>query len=269
MRKSPRQRRIRAHIVGKSGPPEVELGLTARKRESSAAPSETLTRQTLRGLIGWLKDGKFAAGSKLPSQKTLVKKLGVSRTGVREALQAMAALDLIEIHAGLGCFVKKTSPDHIINEDVLAIILEKQAILDVLETRKILEAGIASLVAQRATERDFWNMEDALSQIERAVLRRESVAEIGPAFHNAIAEATHNAVLAKLIRSFNMLMVRAGKLVEAEAPDVEEFKRHELSSHRELYNVVRSRDPIATREAITKHISGSEDQIVKAFQRAD
>jgi DNA-binding FadR family transcriptional regulator len=66
-----------------------------------------------------------------------------------------------------------------------------------------------------------------------------------------------------------MLMVRAGKLVEAEAPDVEEFKRHELSSHRELYNVVRSRDPIATREAITKHISGSEDQIVKAFQRAD
>jgi GntR family transcriptional repressor for pyruvate dehydrogenase complex len=260
---------MRVRAVEKSDIPKVEVGLIVRKREGSTAPRETLTRQALRRLIGSLKDGKFTPGSKLPSQGELVKKLGISRTGVREALQAMSALDLIEIHPGLGCFVKKTATDHIINEDVLAIILEKEAILDVVETRKILEAGSAPLVAQRATERDFWNMEDALSLIERAVQRGESVAEIAPAFHNAIAEASHNAVLAKLIRSFNKLMARAGKLVEAEAPDVEEFKRHELDSHRELYNVVRTRDPIATREAMTKHISDSEDIIVKAFQRAE
>lgn len=253
----------------KSDPSEVLVDLRAQKKKESAAPSETLTRQTLRRLTGWLKDGTFAPGSRLPSQGALVKRLGVSRTGVREALQAMAALDLIEIHPGLGCFVKRTGPNHLINEDVLAITLEKEAILDVVETRRILEAGIAPLAAQRATERDFWNIEDALSLIEKAVRRKESVAEIGPAFHNAVAEATHNTILAKLLRSFNILMARAGKLLEAEALDAEEFKLLELESHRKLYNVIRTRDPIAARETFIQHISNSEDLIIKAFRRAE
>lgn len=259
---------LRRSTIRKRKRPVMRAPL-AQRRQVTAAPTETLTRQALRQLIGWLKDGTFVPGSKLPSQSTLVKRLGVSRTGVREALQATAALDLIEIHPGLGCFVKKTGPNHLINEDVLAITLEKEAILDVVETRKILEAGIAPLVAERATERDFWNIEDALALIERAVGRKESVAEVAPAFHNAIAEATHNAIVAKLLRSFNILMARAGKLVEAEVLDPDAFKRRELESHRELYEVIRSRDAAAAREAFTKHISDSEELILKAFRQAE
>jgi len=269
MKNNGRRQRIRAHARAKLILPKRDGSFTEEQKEGSAPPSETLTRQSLRRLIGWLKEGRFSAGSKLPSVNTLVKKLGVSRTGVREAIQAMAALDLIEIRPGLGCFVKKASPDRIINEDVLAIILEKEAILDVLETRKILEGGIAPLVAERATDRDFWNMEDALNSIERAAKRGESVAEIAPAFHNAIAGASHNAVLAKLIRSFNKMMSRAGKLQESEAADIAKFNRHEIDSHRELYEIVRRRDPNATREAIVKHISDSEDLIVEAFRKAE
>ena len=67
-----------------------------------AAPRESLSTQTLDQLIGWLKDGTFKSGSKLPSQNELVEYFGVSRTGVREALQMMAALNLIEIKPGLG-----------------------------------------------------------------------------------------------------------------------------------------------------------------------
>lgn len=229
----------------------------------------TLTDQTVRRLIDWLKDGKFKPGGKLPSQSQLVKKLGVSRTGVREALQVMAALNLIEIHPGLGSFVRKTSAKDIINDDVLTILLEKEAILDVVETRKLLESGIAMLAAERANERDFWRMEDVLSDIEKAVRRGESVAEIAPEFHNALAEATHNGVLVKLMRSFNKLMAKAGKLVEAKAGDVDKFKRHELVSHRELYKVIRTRDPGKARTAIIEHISASEALIIKAFKRAE
>jgi len=269
MRKTSATRPLRPAKSKRSRVSEAETELGAQVPQAKSEPSETLTRQALRRLIGWLKEGQFGESGKLPSQSTLVERLGISRTGVREALQAMAALDLIEIRPGLGCFVKKTGPNHLINEDVLSITLEKQAILDVVETRKILEAGIAPLVAQRATERDFWNMEDALSLIEKAVRRRESVAQVGPAFHNAIAEATHNAILAKLLRAFNELMARAGKLMEAEAADVEEFKQQELDSHRELYKVICTRDPHAAREAFVKHLSASEDRIIGAFRQAE
>jgi len=69
----------------------------------------------------------------------------------------------------LGCFVKKVTTEYIVNADVLAILLEKEAIMEVIEARKILEAGTAALAAERASEQDFWLMEDALSEIEKAI----------------------------------------------------------------------------------------------------
>ncbi len=229
----------------------------------------TLTEQSVQHMISWLKNGTFGPGSKLPSQNELVQQLGISRTGVREALQVLAALNLIEIHPGLGCFVRKISPEDIINGDVLAILLEKEAILEVIESRKILEAGTAALAAKQAKEADFWLMEDALNAIECAIKRGSSVAYIAPKFHIAVAKATHNAVLAKLVASFIDLMSKAGELVEANMPDLAAFKLHELTTHRQLYEVIRSGNPVNARDAMVSHIEASQTLIIEAFRVAE
>jgi GntR family transcriptional repressor for pyruvate dehydrogenase complex len=229
----------------------------------------TLSAQTLGQLLGSLKDGTFKAGSKLPSQNELIEKFGVSRTGIREALQSLAALNLIEIRPGLGCFVKAVSPEYIINADVLAVLLEKEAILEVIETRKIVEAGTAGLAAQRAIEEDFWFMEDALNRVEKAVARGETVAQVAAAFHVAVARASHNCVLEKLVRSFIHLMAKAGELLETSVEDLAAFKQHELTSHRELYEVIREGSADRAREAMLHHISHSESLIVEAFKKAE
>jgi GntR family transcriptional regulator, transcriptional repressor for pyruvate dehydrogenase complex len=237
--------------------------------QSPAAIRETLTERTVQQLIGWLKDGTFKPGFKIPSQNELVQQLGISRAGVREALQVMAALNLIEIRAGLGCFVKKVATEYIVNADVLAILLEKEAILEVIEARKILEAGTAALAAERASEQDFWLMEDALSGIEKAIARGESVAGLSPQFHIGVAQATHNPVLAKLVISFNGLMAKAGELVEATVEDLGSFKQHELASHRELYEVIRLGDPRKATQAMIDHIEASRVLIVRGFLQAE
>lgn len=237
--------------------------------QSPAAIRETLTERTVQQLIGWLKDGTFKPGFKIPSQNELVQQLGISRAGVREALQVMAALNLIEIRAGLGCFVKKVATEYIVNADVLAILLEKEAILEVIEARKILEAGTAALAAERASEQDFWLMEDALSGIEKAIARGESVAGLSPQFHIGVAQATHNPVLAKLVISFNGLMAKAGELVEATVQDLAAFEQHELASHRELYEVIRLGDPRKATQAMIDHIEASRVLIVRGFLQAE
>ncbi|MCI0423939.1 MAG: FadR family transcriptional regulator [Acidobacteria bacterium] len=237
--------------------------------DTSLGLRNTLSAHTLQQLIDWLKKGTFKPGSKLPSQNELIEQLGVSRTGIREALQAMAALNLIEIRPGLGCFVKKVSPEYIINADVLALLLEKEAILEIIETRKIVEAGIAALAAERATEEDFWLMEDVLARVEKAIERGESVSSVAAEFHWALAKATRNCVLAKLVRSFNQLMIKAGDLLETSVEDLVAFKQHELSSHRELYEVIREGDPHKARQAMVQHISYSEGLIVEAFKNAE
>ena len=81
------------------------------RKNSSTVLRDTLSTQTLDQMIGWLKDGTFKPGGKLPSQNELVEQFGISRTGIREALQMMAVLNLIEIKPGLGCFVKRVSPE--------------------------------------------------------------------------------------------------------------------------------------------------------------
>ncbi len=231
--------------------------------------NDTLTEKTTQQLLGWLKDGTFKPGSKLPSQNELVEQLGISRTGVREALQVMSALGLIEIRPGSGCFVRKVATEYIINADVLAIFLEKEPILEVIEARKILEAGTAALAADRASEQDFWLIEDSLNRIEKAIERGESVATLTPEVHIAVAKATHNPVLAKLVISFNGLMSKAGELVEATVEDLDAFKQHELTSHRELYAVVREGDPQKASRSMVEHIEASQVLIVRGFKHAE
>ena len=242
---------------------------TNSSKEASASSHETLSTQTLHQMIGWLKDGTLKRGDKLPSQNELVEQLGVSRTGVREALQMMAVLNLIEIHPGLGCFVKAISPDLVIHADVLSILLEKEAIVQIVEARKIVEGGTAALASERATAEDFWRIEDVLTGVDRAIQRNDSVAVLSAEFHVTVAMATHNAVLTKLVRSFHHLMSKAGELLESRGENPKEFMRHELQSHRLLYEVIRQRDPQRAREAMIAHIEYTEQQILDAFHAMD
>ena len=235
----------------------------------ATAPRESLSTQTLDQLIGWLKDGTFKSGSKLHSQNELVEYFGVSRTGVREALQMMAVLNLIEIKPGLGCFVKRVSPEYIIHADVLSILLQKESVMEVIETRKLVESGIAALATERALPEDFWKMEDVLIAIDRSIQKGESIAVISTEFHCALAEASHNTVLSKLLRSFTQLMAKAGQLLETSVDDLAKFKRHELKSHQDLYRVIKQRDPEKSRKAMIDHITYSEKLIVGALKRAE
>ena len=141
--------------------------------------------------------------------------------------------------------------------------------LEVIETRKILEAGIAALAAERATAEDFWNIEDSVGRLERCVRRGESVAHVAPEVHYAIAQATHNCVLSKLVRSFTHLMAKAGELLESSTADLAAFKQNELDTHRQLYEIIREGDPQKARIAMAEHIQASEGRIVDAFLQVE
>ena len=68
-----------------------------------AAPTRSLTHDVRDTMLAWIRDGKFPAGTQLPSVPDLVRQFQVSRTVVREALQALSGMNLIEIRPGLGC----------------------------------------------------------------------------------------------------------------------------------------------------------------------
>ena len=74
-------------------------------------PTRNLTHHSKETMLAWIRDGKFPAGTQLPSVSDLVDQFQVSRTVVREALQALSGMNLIEIRPSLGCFVKVITSD--------------------------------------------------------------------------------------------------------------------------------------------------------------
>lgn len=244
--------------------------MAEKVRGQGLGNKDTLSTLTLQQLLERLKDGTFKPGQKLPSQNELVEQFGVSRTGIREAMQMLAALNLIEIRAGLGCFVKSVSPEYVVNAEVMAVLLEKEALYEVIETRKIVESGIAALAAQRAKTEDFWRMEDVLTQIDRRIQCNETVAGVAAEFHYALALASQNTVLTKLVRSFIQLMTKAGLLLESSMESNTQalgaFRQHELQSHRDLYLAVKAGDPAKASRAMIDHISHSQGLIVHTIE---
>jgi len=217
------------------------------------ARSPSLTQGVQDALLRWIRQRKYPPGSQLPSVQELVRQFDVSRTVVREALQSLAGLNLIEMRPGLGCFVKRISPELVINADVLASLLGMEALVEVVKARKIIESGIARLAATTATDDDFEEMEEVLRRIRRAAEKNQPMHAITPSFHIAVARATHNRVLEKIVSSFSQLMDSAGILIEDSRAGAR-YRMQEYESHRLLFEILKQRDPDKMQLAMEEHI---------------
>ena len=116
---------------------------------------------------------------KLPSERDLAEQLGVGQRSVREALRSLQAMGFIEIKHGKGAFVSQIRLDNYFESLAESISFrlheEKTALLQLLEIRKLLEAGIASLSASRRTPQDLKAMEKTLHQQKKAIKAKQSL----------------------------------------------------------------------------------------------
>ena len=224
----------------------------------NAAASRTRTSGVREVLLDWIRQGKYPPGSQLPSVPDLVSRLAVSRTVVREALQALVGMNFIEMRAGLGCYVKSVPPNLIVNADVMAALIDMDTLIQVVYARKALEGSVARVAVVAATAEDFEEMEAILVKIDRLAKRNQPMYSVTPEFHVAVARATHNDVLASVVSSFNLLMVAAGEVIEREEIGYP-FRASEYDSHFELYQVLRSRNPESAQRAMELHIQKTAD----------
>ena len=214
---------------------------------------KTRTSDVKEIILDWIRQGKYPPGSQLPSVPDLVNRLEVSRTVVREALQTLAGMNLIEIRAGLGCYVKSIPSNLIVNADVMAALIDMDTLIEVAIARKAIEGAVARLASVDATAEDFENIEIALDRIQRFAKKNQPMYTVTPDFHVAVAHATHNTVLKSVVSSFNLLMVAAGGVIERDEIGYQ-YRIGEYQSHLELYNVIKKRDPDRAQIAMQEHV---------------
>ena len=215
-------------------------------------PQQTLTGDVKGTLLDWIREGQYPPGSRLPSVAELVEQFGVSRTVVREALQALVGMRLIDMRSGMGSFVRAVPAHMIVNADVMASLIDTETMIQVVRARKLIESAVAALAATEATEEDFRAMEAIVEEVGATAAANQPVFAVTPKFHIAVARATHNPVLESVVASFNALMAKTGELLENEAGPGQ--RAREYASHRELLRIIRQRDPDVARRAMEEHI---------------
>lgn len=211
--------------------------------------SDTVARQ----LESLIRDEGMAPGARLPTEKVLCERLGVSRAVVREAVSRLKAEGSVETRQGLGAFVA-ASP----GQGSFRLVRGGKASLaeveEIFEIRCVVEAGAAELAARRRSAADLSRLAATLSRMDRALDGAPDGAQADDAFHVAIAAATGNTQLERFLafvgRQFSETRaptwdaggLRSGRAAEAQA------------EHRRIFSAIEAGDAEAARAAARAHL---------------
>jgi GntR family transcriptional regulator, transcriptional repressor for pyruvate dehydrogenase complex len=231
--------------------PDVAPGADLFSAVSVGRVSQVIVDQ-IRQLI---RQGRLKSGDRLPSERDLCERFGVSRVTVREALRVLEAGGLIDVRVGArgGAFV--TSPTHARLGEGLADLLQLSPLTaaQVTEARMVFELGIVPLVVERATEDDLVALERLCSEQEQALEDQRYTMEMSAEFHVRVAACTHNPAIEMLVGSFH------GPLLMS----LKEAQMGVRGSHEHLafVHAVRRRD-VAEAEAIMRtHIDRTTTRV--------
>ncbi len=202
--------------------------------------------------------GELKPGHQLEPERTLAETLTVSRTTVRDAINKLVVLGLLEHRQGQGTFVR--SPEGRNGNPLAAAMETEDATLDdLLEVRMGLECNSAFLAARRADERDIEFLSKSLNEMAGEVESGRLGTEADAAFHMAIAFAAKNPVQVSIMRNFyDFLFVGIKKnlthLYESPA-NISKI----LDQHRAIFESIRRHDPEKAFRAMQAHIRYVQD----------
>ena len=204
--------------------------------------------------------GRIKPGERLMPERELASSLRVSRTTVREALNKMVVMGILEQKQGQGTFVR-TMDQSATNTFMGVLGAEEATLVDLLDVRLGLECNAARFAALRATSADLRILENHLDEMAAAVTTGGSGAEADVAFHMAIAEASHNPLQVHLMRQFYDFMSMG---IERNLALL--FEGHDLigtvaTHHEQIVAGIRRRDPEAAVEAVQIHIEKVRERL--------
>ncbi|MDQ4215750.1 FadR/GntR family transcriptional regulator [Microbacterium sp. ASV81] len=209
----------------------------------------------LHGLRALIADGALRPGDKLPSEGELCDQLGVSRGSVREAIRMLAALGVLETRHGSGSYVSTLRPADLIQGLSLTVdLLPLDAILELVEIRRPLEAHAAAIAAARADDETLAGLTELVERIADCTDDDEA-SRLDHEFHMRIADLAGNAALTSLLQ---VLRSRTRQYRIFDDEDAAQLKDLSDAGHRAIARGLVARDPAAASAAAAGHVAQTE-----------
>jgi GntR family transcriptional repressor for pyruvate dehydrogenase complex len=197
--------------------------------------------------------GEFKAGEKILTERELAEAFGVSRTSVRDAINKLVVMGLLDQKQGQGTFVRSPESQE---KSLLATMVESQgaSISDLLEVRMGLECNAAAMAASRAVEKDFQFMEKSIEEMQKEVKSGRLGSEADASFHMAIAYATNNPLQVFIMKNFYDFLFTGIKVNLEGLYKVPGNIDTILEQHTLIYQAIRKGNPGAAHRAMKQHI---------------
>ena len=232
--------------------------------------SEKLSHAVVRQIELLILRGILRPGERLPSERELREKLGVSRPSLREAVAELQEAGLLETKAGAGIFVADVLGSAFSPALTRLFSTHDEAVFDYIGFRRDLEGLAAERAATYGSDTDLKVVQTIFDKMEAAHSKRNPADEaaLDAEFHLSIIEASHNLILLHLMRSMYQLL-REGVFYNRQVMFKQRTTRDQLlNQHRAINDALQVRDPAAARAAIEAHLDYVEAAMT-AQRRAD
>ena len=243
-------------------------------REAPTAPARrrprTLALELVDALGDRIRDGRWQAGDKLPTEAAIMEEFQVSRTVVREAISKLQASGLVQTRHGIGTFVIGVgdAPGFKLGPEQFNTLRD---VIAVLELRIGVETEAAALAAPRRSQDNLSALRLALDALTQAVDERRDAVSADFQFHLEIARATQNSHFADMMTTLGSAIIPRARLTQAEPPEPLsderlQYLRRVNGEHESIFDAISAGDADAARAAMRTHLANSRERRRRAQQ---
>jgi GntR family transcriptional regulator, transcriptional repressor for pyruvate dehydrogenase complex len=199
--------------------------------------------------------GELRPGDRLPREKELSDRLGLSRNSLREAIKALSVIRILDVRQGDGTYVTSLAPPLLL--EALSFVVdfhEDATVLELLEVRRILEPAATAMACSHIDDAGIERLYEILNEVSEDTTVEDLVAN-DLELHRRIATASGNDYLASLLDSLAGSTARARiwrGLTETQAVS------RTLAEHQAIVDAIVARQPDLARSWATVHVSGVE-----------
>jgi GntR family transcriptional repressor for pyruvate dehydrogenase complex len=204
--------------------------------------------------------GVIKPGERLPAERQLMERLGISRPALRESIAALTAMGILEARQGAGTFVSKLDPARIVEPLALIVNFNSDVVRELFGVRSILESGAIQLAAENISDEELGQLRGLVNDLGRAQGSAKRFLQLDVELHRTVHRASHNQLLIALLESVAQLARGSRAMTSRSAEARERAYRH----HLRILAALESRDPVAAREAMLDHLANMQSALGEA-----
>ncbi len=214
-----------------------------------------VTEEAIVSIKQMIVGGALSPGDRLPPEKELSERLGLSRNSLREAVKALELIKVLDVRRGDGTYVTSLEPHLLLDAMSFVVDLyQDHSLLEIFEVRRVLEPYAAGRAAQHITDDDVASLERMMTTVDETTNVEDLVAH-DIEFHRMIAQIGGNAYLSSLLDGLSSATARARVW---RGLTQERSVARTLAEHRSIVEALASRDAEMARSWTTVHVGGVE-----------